>query len=68
MSASEAGPLVSVMFGAAVLASIPVGVVLDRTNISDRGDASEDVLEKHYDKAGNRERARRRQEHIPEDV
>jgi hypothetical protein len=39
-----------------------------RPVISDRGDASEDVLEKHYDKAGNRERARRRQEHIPEDI
>ena len=32
VSASEAGLLVSVMFGAAVIASIPVGVVLDRTN------------------------------------
>lgn len=39
-----------------------------RPVISDRGDASEDVLEKHYDKAGSRERARRRQEHIPEDI
>jgi integrase len=39
-----------------------------RPVLSDRGDASEDVLEKHYDKAGNRERARRRQEHIPEDI
>ena len=39
-----------------------------RPVISDRGDASEDVLEKHYDKAGNRERARRRPEHIPEDL
>jgi len=32
VSASEAGLLVSVMFGTAVLTSIPVGVVLDRTN------------------------------------
>lgn len=32
VSASEAGLLVSVMFGTAVLASIPVGVMLDRTN------------------------------------
>jgi nitrate/nitrite transporter NarK len=32
VSASEAGLLVSVMFGTAVLASIPVGIVLDRTN------------------------------------
>jgi predicted MFS family arabinose efflux permease len=32
VSSSEAGLLVSVMFGAAVLASIPVGIVLDRTN------------------------------------
>lgn len=39
-----------------------------RPVISDRGDASEDVLEQHYDKAGNRERARRRQEHIPDDI
>lgn len=32
VGASEAGLLVSVMFGTAVVASIPVGVVLDRTN------------------------------------
>ena len=32
VSASEAGLLVSVLFGTAVLASIPVGIVLDRTN------------------------------------
>ena len=32
VTASEAGLLVSVMFGTAVLASIPVGIVLDRTN------------------------------------
>jgi len=32
VGASEAGLLVSVLFGTAVLASIPVGIVLDRTN------------------------------------
>lgn len=32
VSASEAGLLVSVMFGTAVIASIPVGIILDRTN------------------------------------
>lgn len=32
VSPSEAGLLVSVLFGTAVLASIPVGIVLDRTN------------------------------------
>ena len=32
VSSSEAGLLVGVMFGTAVLASIPVGIVLDRTN------------------------------------
>jgi site-specific recombinase XerD len=39
-----------------------------RAVVSDRGDASEDVLEQHYDKAGNRERARRRQKHIPDEI
>jgi nitrate/nitrite transporter NarK len=32
VSAAEAGLLVSVMFGTAVVASLPVGIVLDRTN------------------------------------
>jgi len=32
IGAAEAGLLVSVMFGTAVVASVPVGVVLDRTN------------------------------------
>ncbi|WP_205596752.1 tyrosine-type recombinase/integrase [Halostella salina] len=39
-----------------------------RQVVSDRGDVSEEILEKHYDKASKRQRMRRRQEHIPEDL
>lgn len=39
-----------------------------RDVLSDRADASEDVLDEHYDKASNRQQARRRTEHIPDDL
>jgi site-specific recombinase XerD len=39
-----------------------------RPVLSDRGDASEDILEEYYDKAGRRERARRRRDHIPDEL
>jgi site-specific recombinase XerD len=39
-----------------------------RPVLSDRADASEDVLEEHYDKAGRRDRARRRRDHIPDSL
>ena len=38
-----------------------------RDVVSDRGDVSEKVLEKHYDKASKRQRMRRRRDHLPED-
>mgnify|MGYP000633952928 CR=1 FL=1 len=38
-----------------------------RDVVSDRGDVSEKVLEKHYDKASKRQRMRRRRDHVPED-
>lgn len=38
-----------------------------RDVVSDRGDVSEKVLEKHYDKASKRQRMRRRREYVPED-
>lgn len=39
-----------------------------RPVLSDRADASEEILEEHYDKAGRRERARRRRDHIPDEL
>ena len=39
-----------------------------RAVVSDRGDVSEKVLEKHYDKASKRQRMRRRRDHLPEDI
>ena len=38
-----------------------------REVLSDRGDLSERILEKHYDKASKRQRMRRRRKHFPED-
>lgn len=38
-----------------------------RDVVSDRGDVSEKVLEKHYDKASKRQRMRRRRDHLPEE-
>ncbi|WP_336327868.1 tyrosine-type recombinase/integrase [Halovenus sp. HT40] len=38
-----------------------------RQVVSDRGDVSEKVLEKHYDKASKRQKMRRRREHLPGD-
>ncbi|ELZ33407.1 phage integrase/site-specific recombinase [Halogeometricum pallidum JCM 14848] len=38
-----------------------------REVVSDRGDVSEKILEKHYDKASKRQRMRRRKDHLPED-
>lgn len=38
-----------------------------REIVSDRGDVSEKILEKHYDKASKRQRMRRRKEFVPED-
>jgi integrase len=38
-----------------------------REVVSDRGDVSEKILEKHYDKASKRQRMRRRKEYVPED-
>ncbi|RDZ38758.1 integrase [Haloferax sp. Atlit-47N] len=39
-----------------------------REVVSERGDVSEEVLEKHYDKANARDRMRRRREFIPEEI
>ncbi|MBC9985333.1 site-specific integrase [Haloferax sp. AS1] len=39
-----------------------------REVLSDRGDVSETVLEKHYDRASSRQRMRRRQDFIPDDL
>lgn len=39
-----------------------------REVVSDRGDVSEKILMKHYDKASKRQQMRRRRDHIPEDV
>jgi integrase len=39
-----------------------------RQVVSDRGDVSETILEKHYDKASKRQRMRRRRDHLPEDL
>lgn len=39
-----------------------------RPVLVDRADASEDVLNEHYDKAGRRERANRRRDHIPDEL
>ncbi|WP_336330995.1 tyrosine-type recombinase/integrase [Haloarcula sp. CGMCC 1.2071] len=39
-----------------------------REVVSDRGDVSEKILEKHYDKASKRQRMRRRRDHVPEDI
>ncbi|WP_327051138.1 hypothetical protein [Halomicrococcus gelatinilyticus] len=39
-----------------------------RQVVSDRGDVSEKILEKHYDKASKRQRMRRRRDHIPEEL
>lgn len=38
-----------------------------REVVSDRGDVSEKILEKHYDKASKRQRMRRRKDYLPED-
>lgn len=38
-----------------------------REVVSDRGDVTEKILEKHYDKASKRQRMRRRKDHVPED-
>ncbi|UVE50590.1 site-specific integrase [Haloferax larsenii] len=39
-----------------------------REVVSDRGDVSEKILEKHYDRASSRQRMRRRQEFIPDNL
>jgi len=39
-----------------------------RPVLVDRADAREDVLNDNYDKAGRRERANRRRDHIPDEV
>ncbi|WP_436928173.1 tyrosine-type recombinase/integrase [Halosimplex amylolyticum] len=39
-----------------------------REVVSDRGDVSEKILEKHYDQASKRQRMRRRRDFIPEDL
>lgn len=39
-----------------------------RDVVSDRGDVSERILEKHYDRASKRQRMRRRREFIPENL
>lgn len=39
-----------------------------REIVSDRGDVSEKILEKHYDRASKRQRMRRRREFIPDDL
>ncbi|MHB9288127.1 integrase [Halobacteriales archaeon Cl-PHB] len=39
-----------------------------RDVVSDRGDVSEKILEKHYDRASKRQRMKRRREFIPEDL
>lgn len=39
-----------------------------REVVSDRGDVSEKILEKHYDRASKRQRIRRRREFIPDDL
>ncbi|MFD1601006.1 tyrosine-type recombinase/integrase [Halobellus rarus] len=39
-----------------------------REVVSDRGDVSEQILEKHYDQASERDRMRRRREYIPDNL
>ncbi|WP_224268354.1 integrase [Haloprofundus salinisoli] len=39
-----------------------------RDVVSDRGDVSEKILEKHYDRASNRQRMRRREQFIPDNL
>ncbi|WP_135828943.1 tyrosine-type recombinase/integrase [Halorussus halobius] len=39
-----------------------------RQVVSDRGDVSERILEKHYDKASKRQRMRRRRDQLPEEL
>jgi len=39
-----------------------------REVVSDRGDVSEKILEKHYDKASKRQRMRRRRDHLPDEI
>lgn len=39
-----------------------------REVLSDRGDVSEKILEKHYDQASKRQRMRRRRDFLPEDL
>lgn len=39
-----------------------------REIVSDRGDVSERILEKHYDKASKRQRMRRRRDFLPEEL
>jgi integrase len=39
-----------------------------REIVSDRGDVSEKILEKHYDKASKRQRMRRRRDHVKEEI
>lgn len=39
-----------------------------REVVSDRGDVSERILEKHYDKASKRQRMRRRRDFLPEEL
>ena len=39
-----------------------------REVVSDRGDVSEDILEKHYDQASERQRMRRRRDFIPDNL
>ena len=39
-----------------------------REVVSDRGDVSEKILEKHYDQASKRQRMRRRRDHIPDSL
>lgn len=39
-----------------------------RAVVSDRGDVSERILEKHYDKASRRQRMHRRRDHLPDEL
>jgi len=39
-----------------------------REVVSDRGDVSEQILEKHYDQASERQRMRRRRDFIPDNL